>query len=110
MSDHWDKVIVTTLAGEGSPSFENGPFAMAKFNSPADVVFSADGPLYVTDLENHQIREIKGGLVSGFAGSTQFGILNGLGQIAQFNNPFCITTDAEGNLYSSDANDPGFEK
>ena len=109
-TDKWGKVIVTTLAGEGTPSDEDGPFLSAKFNAPGDLVFSIDGPLYVTDIENHQIREIKGGQVSGFAGSDSAGIVNGQGKTARFIAPYSITTDAEGNLYISDLEDPRIRK
>lgn len=109
-TDKWGKVIVTTLAGEGTPSDEDGPFLSAKFNSPADLVFSVDGPLYVTDIENHRIREIKGGQVSGFAGSDSSGIVNGQGKAARFIAPYSITTDAEGNLYTTDLEDPRIRK
>jgi sugar lactone lactonase YvrE len=103
------KVIVTTLAGEGTSSFENGPFLSAKFKYPEDVIFSVDG-LYVTDVENHRIRKISAGQVSTYAGNDSFGIINGPGISAQFEYPFSITTDPEGNLFITDENDPRIRK
>jgi DNA-binding beta-propeller fold protein YncE len=99
------KVTVTTLAGEGSADFENGPFLTSKFRSPGDVIFSVDG-LYLTDIENHRIRKISAGFVSTYAGTDEFGILNGPGASAQFENPFSIATDPQGNLFTTDENDP----
>jgi NHL repeat len=104
------KVTVSTLAGGGTPSYEDGPFLTAKFNSPIDLVFSNGGSLFVTDIENHRVREMKQGLVSGFAGSDTINIMNGRGQAAAFRFPFSITSDLAGNLYTSDINDPRIRK
>ena len=103
------KVIVSTLAGEGTPAFENGPFLSAKFKYPEDVIFSVDG-LYVTDVENHRIRKISAGLVSTYSGTDSFGIINGPGGSAQFEYPFSIATDPQGNLFTTDENDPRIRK
>ncbi len=104
------KVTVSTLAGEGTPSYEDGPFLTAKFSSPIDLVFSNGGSLFVTDIENHRIREMKQGLVSAFAGSDTNNIVNGRGKAAAFRFPFSITSDLAGNLYTTDINDPRIRK
>jgi sugar lactone lactonase YvrE len=61
---------VTTLAGDGSEGFLDGPGGTARFSSPHDVVEGAGGVVYVTDTGNHRIREISaGGQVRTLAGS-----------------------------------------
>jgi hypothetical protein len=104
------KVTVSTLAGEGTPSYVDGPFLTAEFSSPIDLVFSNSGSLFVTDIDNHRVREMKQGLVSAFAGSDTINIVNGRGKAAAFRFPFSITSDLAGNLYTSDINDPRIRK
>jgi len=82
------KAIVSTIAGDGSDAFANGPALSAKFHSPADVAVAPDGTIYVADYNDHRIRKIAGGQVSTFAGSDSFGILNGNGGTARFKNPY----------------------
>lgn len=105
------KWIVTTVAGEGTASFVNGLVSTATFHFPGDVASdNGGGTLFVTDLLNKVIRKISGEQVSTFAGSGDFGILNGTGLNAQFRNPFSIVRDASGNLYTSDENDARIRK
>jgi sugar lactone lactonase YvrE len=103
------KWVVTTVAGEGSASFVNGPALSATFHFPEDVAVTPDGTLYVTDVLNFCIRKIAGGQVSTFAGSG-FGIKDGQATVAQFKNPFSATLDSKGNLYTTDENDPRIRK
>lgn len=105
-----EKVTVTTIAGDGSRDFAEGPALSAKFAQPADVAVGADGTIYVSDLINHRIREIRNGIVSTLAGSSQFGIVDGVGQAAAFKNPYRLSFDAVGNLYCTDENDPRIRK
>jgi sugar lactone lactonase YvrE len=104
------KWIVTTVAGEGSPSFVNGPALTATFHFPEDVAVTADGTIYVTDVLNFCIRKITSGQVSTFAGGSGFDIINGNGILAQFKNPYSITADANKILYTTDENDPRIRK
>lgn len=61
---------VTTLAGDGSEGFADGPGSAARFSSPRGVVEGAGGVVYVADTGNHRIREIStSGQVSTLAGS-----------------------------------------
>ena len=103
------KWIVTTVAGDGTPSFADGPVMSAKFHFPEDVVVARDGTIYVTDGDNSRIRKIAGGQVSTFAGGS-FGIENGNGPSAEFKYPFSVTLDANGNMYTSDIRDSRIRK
>jgi hypothetical protein len=72
------KWVVSTIAGDGTAAFADGPALSAKFHFPEDVVVTNDGTIYVTDGDNSRIRKIAGGQVYGFAGD-RFGIANGNG-------------------------------
>src|SRR5260221_2446903 len=104
------KWIVSTIGGAGKGGFANGPALSAKFNAPVDVAVAPDGTIYVADFKSHRIRKIAGGLVSTFAGNDTFGFVNGNGSSAQFENPFLITLDANGNLYVLDEEDTRIRK
>ncbi len=95
---------VTTLAGEGTPSFFDGSGLVAKFSSPKGLaVLSTNGvtEMYVADSGNHAIRKIVrdnvlGIQVSSVAGVTAAGASNGAGHmdgaavISKFNGPLGI--------------------
>jgi len=93
--------VVTTLAGS-TAGYAEGNGAEAKFNSPYNVAVDGNGNVYVTDANNHRIRKITPtGQVTTFAGSTQ-GDAVGNGTAAQFNYPYGITIDTNGNLFIAD--------
>ena len=93
---------VSTLAGS-TRGFRDGDGTAAQFNDPAGVAVDAEGNVYVVDRSNHRIRKITAtGEVSTLAGNT-WGLRNGTGTAAQFNNPHGVTTDSSGNLYVADS-------
>jgi hypothetical protein len=47
---------VTTLAGDGTAGFSDGPAAKAKLSSPNGVI--ACNQVYVADRNNHKVRLI----------------------------------------------------
>ena len=52
--------VVTTIAGSGTPSLVNGVGSSAAFNGPIGIaVDPASGALYVSDNNNHVIRQIQ---------------------------------------------------
>jgi hypothetical protein len=73
------KVVVTTVAGDGTPGFVDGPGTSAKFRMPLDVAVHVDGTIYVADAFNRRIRKISGGLVTTFAGNGNSDTLDGNG-------------------------------
>jgi len=99
------KIMVTTVAGDGTPGYVDGPVTNAKFRMPLDVAVHNDGTIYVADAFNRRIRKISGGQVSTFAGDGERGTRDGVGTAAGFMIPTRITLDAIGNLYTVDAND-----
>ena len=50
--------VVSTLAGDGSAGYLDGPAAQARFNGPTGVAVDAQGRVYVADTYNDRIRVI----------------------------------------------------
>jgi sugar lactone lactonase YvrE len=95
---------VTTFAGTNIPGFKNGAALSAQFQLDAGgVVADANGNIFVDDAVNTRIRKIEGGgQVSTVAGNETQGMVNGAGDIAEFNFPDGIAVDRHGNLYLCD--------
>ena len=61
---------VSTLAGlPGAPGLKDGPADSAMFISPHAVILGSDGVVYVADIGNKSVRQIKDGIVSTLSGS-----------------------------------------
>jgi sugar lactone lactonase YvrE len=104
------KWTVTTIAGNGTASFVNGNALSASFHFPEDVATGTDGSIYVTDVANFCIRKIFQGGVSTYAGGAAFNIINGEITSAQFKSPFSITVSQNGDVFTTDDNDPRIRK
>lgn len=100
------ELIVETVAGNGTAGNATGPGATAEFNMPDGVTIRDEGGgdvAYITDMGNHDIKRIdESGEVTLIAGTSQPGFVDGPAEVAQFNTPDGITTDAEGNIYVAD--------
>lgn len=93
---------VSTLAGS-TQGYLDGVGVNAKFNSPTNVQFDANGNVYVVDWLNNYIRKISPtGNVTTFAGSGSIGYRDGVGTNAQFTYPNSIAIAADGTIYVSD--------
>ncbi len=55
--------IINTIAGTGVAGFfgDGGPATAAKLNAPSNVAVDAYGNVYISDITNERIREIKSG-------------------------------------------------
>src|SRR5262245_48745870 len=98
---------VITVAGTGSKGFTNGAASSAQFNEPYGVALSpAESLLFVDDYLNHAIRVIafRRQQVTTVAGSCTAGFANGVGDKAQFNQPYNVKIDVNGRLYVPDQN------
>ena len=52
---------ITTVAGAGGAGFsgDGGPAEAAQLSSPLDLIFDADGNLYIADGGNHRVRVVR---------------------------------------------------
>ena len=96
---------VSTLAGDGTRGFRNGPAAGARFDAPTGVAVDAAGDVYVADSGNNRIRMIAAGShsVSTVAGSGTAGLQDGAAHLAEFDDPVSVAVDAARNLFVADA-------
>jgi hypothetical protein len=97
--------VVTTLAGEARRfGSTDGRGAAARFSEPEDVTLGPGGDLFVADTYNDAIRVVTpSGLVSTLAGHAGVAAsANGDGQVARFNQPAGIASNAAGELYLTD--------
>jgi sugar lactone lactonase YvrE len=95
--------VVTTVAGDGSPGFNDGQLAQARFSDPFGVAVDAKGNVYVADAgESNRIRKVTPeGNVTTLAGGEE-GFQDGQGAAAKFNTPSALAVDAQGNLFVAD--------
>ncbi len=96
--------VVTSYAGTGVSGFVNGPVASAQFSGIESLTSDGAGNLFVSDGGNNAIRRIVigTGTVSTLAGTGAFGLNNGPGATATFDNPKGIGCDGL-NVYVCDA-------
>ena len=97
--------VVTTIAGQDTPGFNDGLSPGAAFNVPAALTLDTSGNLYVTDRHNHRIRKIviSTGVVTTVAGTGQITPLkNTIGVSSTFYYPFYLAIDRSGNIFVAD--------
>ena len=95
--------VVTTFAGNGTPTFLDGTGTNASFNLPAGVAVDILFNVYVPDFSNRRIRKITpAGVVFTLAGSGTSGSTDGTGAGASFAQPNSIAVDEEMNAYVAD--------
>ncbi len=99
---------MTTIAGNGQRGYsgDGGPATAASLSAPHELVFDADGDLYIAERDNHVIRKVdrKTGVISTVAGNGRpgFGGDGGPGTMAQLNQPHSIFLDRDGTLLICD--------
>jgi len=94
---------VSTLAGvPGKSGFADGQADSALFNSPHGVVLAPGGGIYLIDIGNSRVRQIKNGIVSTIAGTGEHGDLDGSPGEATFTYPIDLVLDGE-NILIADA-------
>ncbi|MCX7344011.1 MAG: NHL repeat-containing protein [Proteobacteria bacterium] len=91
---------VSTIAGDGTDGFVDGPALNAKFKMPHGITCDIIGDVYVSDTYNNCVRKIdaySGKVTTINGGHSKFG------DIGKFNNPRGITCDSLGNIYVADS-------
>jgi hypothetical protein len=90
------------FAGDGTPGYEDGAGASAKFTAPTRITHDVVGNLYVVDV--HRIRKIStSGVVTTLAGNGVDGSVDGPGTTAQFGTLSGIAVDGDNNVFVSDS-------
>ena len=97
---------VSTFAGSGYPTYQDGQGTQAGFAFTGGVSIDPVSETYliVADIGNHMIRKIviSTAQVTTLAGNWDPGFRDGQGTIARFNNPTSVTLDRSGNGYVAD--------
>jgi sugar lactone lactonase YvrE len=94
---------VTTVAGDGTAGYRDGPAAQARFNGPVDVAVDGTGRVIVADTYNHCVRAIEPeGSVTTIAGCVTAGWMDGAAMEARFDTPSGVALDASGVIYVAD--------
>ncbi len=100
--------VVTTIAGTGDAAYggDGGPATEAQINYPEDMEIGPDGNVYFADTNNNRVRmiDLTNGTIQTVAGNgtRAYGGDGGAAVNAQFNRPFGVAFDANGDLYVSD--------
>ncbi|HEY2963647.1 MAG TPA: NHL repeat-containing protein [Pyrinomonadaceae bacterium] len=102
---------VTTVAGDGTPGYLDGPTAQARFNGPIGVAVDAQGTVFVADTYNDRIRKISpDGQVSTVAGAGTPGFADGDRNTSLFDTPCGIVVAADGSLIVADTGNDRLRK
>lgn len=95
--------IVTTLAGDGTWGFADGPGLEAKFTNMHGLDVDLDGNVYVSDVNNNRLRRVSSdGTVTTPAGTGEAGNEIGDPSSAQFYNPHGVAVSTTGAIFVAD--------
>ncbi len=88
----------------GGSGFRDGPVKDAIFNYPKDIKFDKTGNMFIADYGNHCIRMLSAdGIVSTVAGQpTKAGYKDGGPVESQFNQPWGVAVNDQGDIYIAD--------
>ncbi|PYS95419.1 MAG: hypothetical protein DMF65_14185, partial [Acidobacteria bacterium] len=94
---------VTTVAGDGTAGFRDGPASQAQFDSPVGVAVDEDGSVYVADTYNDRVRVLtKDGKVKTIAGMGRPGYSDGDAGTALFDTPCAVVAGGAGEVFVAD--------
>lgn len=94
---------VSTVAGDGTAGYVDGPAEQARFNGPIGVAVGARGEIYVADTYNDRIRMITNdGQVSTVAGAGTPGYADGDRGTALFDTPCGLALATDGSIIVAD--------
>jgi DNA-binding beta-propeller fold protein YncE len=102
---------VTTMAGEGSAGYLDGPAAQARFNGPVGVAVDTHGNVFVADTYNDRIRVISpDGNVSTVAGAGTPGFADGDRNTSLFDTPCGLIVANDGTIIVADTGNDNLRK
>lgn len=102
---------VSTVAGNGSAGYVDGPAAQAQFNGPIGLAVSVRGDIYVADTYNDVIRMITNeGEVTTIAGGGMPGYADGERKAALFDTPSGIIVVEDSSLIIADTGNSRLRK
>jgi sugar lactone lactonase YvrE len=94
---------VTTIAGDGEPSFRDSSNALfARFRFPNQVYVDTEGNLLVADTYNHRIRILMEGGAYTVAGGTPETYVDGSADVARFHSPAGLAGSLQNGLWVAD--------
>jgi sugar lactone lactonase YvrE len=94
---------VTTIAGDGTPGYRDGPPGQARFNGPIGIAVDGRSRIIVADTYNDRIRAISPqGDVTTIGGDGVPGADDGVASQARFDTPGGVSVDASGTVYVAD--------
>ncbi len=96
--------IISTYCGNGTGAStgDDGPVNAATLSGPSGVAFDNVGNMYICDAGAHRVRKVNtAGIITAFAGTGVSGSSGdgGPATAAQFNLPYAVSADGEGNVY-----------
>ncbi len=98
-----DPSCVTTIAGDGSAGFANGPALSGKLNGPYGLTITS-GTIYIADELNQRLRSLVNGTLATLAGAGTIGSLDGPAAQATFSGPHNIIASGSGFLVADTDN------
>ena len=102
---------VSTMAGDGTAGYVDGPAAQARFNGPIGVAVDLRGNLFVADTYNDRIRLISpDGIVSTIAGAGTPGYADGDRNTSLFDTPCGVIVATDGTLIVADTGNDSLRK
>lgn len=104
--NHSDDAEIYKIDQKNNNRFTKFEFAAGErlLDTPQGLAVDSQGNVFVSELRNHVIRKIlPNGTSTIFAGEFGvFGVRDGLGTYARFNDPTGLATDANDNVYVAD--------
>ena len=102
---------VSTIAGDGTAGYVDGPAAQARFNGPVGVAVDTNGNIFVADTYNDRIRKLStDGQVSTIAGAGTPGYADGDRNTSLFDTPCGIIVANDGALIVADTGNDRLRK
>ncbi|HEY0730078.1 MAG TPA: hypothetical protein VGD38_18470, partial [Pyrinomonadaceae bacterium] len=101
---------VSTIAGDGTAGYADGPAAQARFNGPIGIAVVANGNVFIADTYNDRIRMISpDGQVSTVAGAG-LGFSDGDRNSSRFDTPCGVISLTDGSLIVADTGNDRLRK